>query len=154
MRLISFALNRSEKYGVVKGDAIVDASEKLGGQYATLKEVIHADAVADIADVVAGQEGTIPLADIEFRLPIAPTGKVFCVARNYAAVQVILGLSLWEPRHRRRILAPPDEPAANSRRGHNLATLTNPAWLAESDLFISNGRLHGVGQGRIELPTP
>lgn len=90
MQLISFAHNGTEKYGVVKGDGIVDVSETLGGSYASLKEVIQADAVLELGDAAEARDATIALADVEFRLPIAPTGKVFCVGRNYASYHKVI----------------------------------------------------------------
>ena len=86
MKLISFAHGGGEKWGVVDGDAIIDMS----AEYPSLRHAIRAQAIDEVASAAARATAQIALSDIEYRIPILPAGKVFCVGRNYATYHKVL----------------------------------------------------------------
>lgn len=89
MKLASFTHGGAEKYGVVKDETVIDVSAALGDKYANLRAAFKGDAVGEIAAAAEGGQA-IPLGDIEFTIPITPTGKVYCVGRNYATYHKVI----------------------------------------------------------------
>lgn len=90
MKLISFRHDGIEKYGVVKGDGVVDMSARLGGRYPTLRHAIAGLALDDIARQAEGAATDWALSDIEFMHPITGPEKILCVGRNYRAYHEVL----------------------------------------------------------------
>jgi 5-carboxymethyl-2-hydroxymuconate isomerase len=90
VKLISYRHGGAEKYGVVVGDGIVDATQRLGGDYPTLADAIAGLALDDIARVTDGAAADVALADIEYMFPIARPEKIFCVGRNYRAYHEVM----------------------------------------------------------------
>lgn len=80
MRLVSFITpSGTASYGTVVGSDVLDAGAVLGAQYADLRQVIAADAVAGLAGV-----GTaLPLADVTLLPPVPSPEKILCVGLNY-----------------------------------------------------------------------
>jgi len=80
MRLVSFITpSGTASYGTVVGSDVLDAGAVLGAQYADLRQVIAADAVAGLAGV-----GTaLPLADVTLLPPVPTPEKILCVGLNY-----------------------------------------------------------------------
>ena len=80
MRLVSFITpSGTVSYGTVVGSDVLDAGAVLGAQYADLRQVIAADAVAGLAGV-----GTaLPLADVTLLPPVPSPEKILCVGLNY-----------------------------------------------------------------------
>ncbi|MPL86097.1 hypothetical protein SDC9_32073 [bioreactor metagenome] len=80
MRLVSFITpSGTASYGTVVGSDVLDAGAVPGAQYADLRQVIAADAVAGLAGV-----GTaLPLADVTLLPPVPTPEKILCVGLNY-----------------------------------------------------------------------
>lgn len=80
MRLVSFITpSGTASYGTVVGSDVLDAGAVLGAQYADLRQVIAADAVAGLAGV-----GTaLPLAYVTLLPPVPTPEKILCVGLNY-----------------------------------------------------------------------
>ena len=83
MRITSFAAGGQESFGVVVGDGIVDARRHLGDRYASLRELLLDDGIADLAPLA-----TLPpdhkLDEARLLPPINdPAGKILCVGVNY-----------------------------------------------------------------------
>jgi 2-keto-4-pentenoate hydratase/2-oxohepta-3-ene-1,7-dioic acid hydratase in catechol pathway len=84
MKLLSFVVSGRNSYGAVVGDgAVVDLGRRLGSKYPSLRDVIAANAMADLAAAVAGVKADFNLSEIEFRLPVPNPERVFCIGRNY-----------------------------------------------------------------------
>lgn len=83
MRLMSFEVGGKKSFGAVDGDGVVDLFPKLGQKYASLREVLEADALG--AAIQAGSESKADhaLKDVTF-LPVIPDPhKIVCVGLNY-----------------------------------------------------------------------
>jgi 2-keto-4-pentenoate hydratase/2-oxohepta-3-ene-1,7-dioic acid hydratase in catechol pathway len=82
MRVVSFQLDGRSSYGVTVEDGVVNAMPLLGEQFSTLKEVLAADAVSQLAPLLE-KAADLPLTDVEL-LPVIPdASKTFCVGINY-----------------------------------------------------------------------
>lgn len=84
MKFVSFLKDSTPRYGVVKGDGIVDLSARLGQNYPDLKSLIASGKSLEIAGEIAAQANAdLPLADAVL-LPVIPQSeKILCVALNY-----------------------------------------------------------------------
>jgi len=82
MKVVSFRLNDADRYGIVSGDGIIDATVRLGDRHPDLKSVLAAglDALAEIA----GEPADIGLDEIAFNPVVPNPDKVLCVGLNYA----------------------------------------------------------------------
>lgn len=86
MRLASFRHENRCKYGVVRGERIVDLSGTLGGRYPTLKALLAGGLPLADVESAAGAHGTNPkLDEIDWLPPIPEPEKILCLGRNYAA---------------------------------------------------------------------
>jgi len=82
-RFISFSQGGALKYGLVKGDGVVDLSGRHGAIWPTLREVIEAGALASLADDAAGLPADVALSDIRYEIPIQAPEKLICVGVNF-----------------------------------------------------------------------
>jgi 2-keto-4-pentenoate hydratase/2-oxohepta-3-ene-1,7-dioic acid hydratase in catechol pathway len=83
MKLASFAVSGSTSYGMVVSDRIVDLGRRLGRRFPTLRSVIAADALSEVADAAEGAGPDHELADVTLLPPIPEPEKILCVGRNY-----------------------------------------------------------------------
>ena len=83
MKLLSFKIDGRESFGAVVGDRVVDLGRKYDGRFATLVDVLQADALDELEQAIAGATGDHALSDIEF-LPVIPNPpKIICIGVNY-----------------------------------------------------------------------
>lgn len=83
MRWLTYASAGSESFGFINGnDEVVDIRAQ--SDFASLREAIAADALADLANAHASTSGT-PLADITYLPPIPQPDKILCAGVNYKA---------------------------------------------------------------------
>jgi 2-keto-4-pentenoate hydratase/2-oxohepta-3-ene-1,7-dioic acid hydratase in catechol pathway len=83
MKLASYTAGGKAGFGVVAGDGVVDMTRRLGGQFATLRQALAADALDDIRRAAAGASPDRKLSDITF-LPVIPDPeRIVCVGINY-----------------------------------------------------------------------
>lgn len=82
MKLVSFEAAGVAGWGVAHGDDVLDVGAALGSRYASLRHVLAAYALAEVARAAAGAPR---LAPGSFRwLPVITNpGKVLCVGLNY-----------------------------------------------------------------------
>jgi hypothetical protein len=66
MKLASYLANGKACFGVVSGDGVVTLNERLGGRYATLRDVLAADGLAEIAKAADGAKPDHTLAQVSF----------------------------------------------------------------------------------------
>jgi 2-keto-4-pentenoate hydratase/2-oxohepta-3-ene-1,7-dioic acid hydratase in catechol pathway len=83
MRLASYNIRGRTSFGAVVGDGIVDLRPRLS-RFATLLDVIRADAVDQAKAAVAGVRADFPLAEAEFLPPLDAPEKILCIGVNYA----------------------------------------------------------------------
>ena len=84
MRWMSFEKDGTSSFGLVVGDGVVDAGAR--GQYASLKEAIRADGLAELAAGL-GDTPDHGLDEVRF-LPVIPDpDKILCIGLNYRAHQ-------------------------------------------------------------------
>ena len=81
MRISSFVLrDRTQSYGLVDGNHVQDAGDRLRAKYPDLKALIAADAV----DALTTADGeTMALADVEMLPTIPKADKIICIGLNY-----------------------------------------------------------------------
>jgi 2-keto-4-pentenoate hydratase/2-oxohepta-3-ene-1,7-dioic acid hydratase in catechol pathway len=83
MKLLSFKIDGRETFGAVVDDKVVDLGRKFEGRFATIVDVLQADALSEVEKAVEGAAGDYALSDIEF-LPVIPNPpKIICIGVNY-----------------------------------------------------------------------
>ena len=121
-------------YGVVKGDAIVEASSGFRERYPDLRAVLTADALAELAGDADGESIAVALSECLPKIPNPE--KVICVGVNYRPHLEEMGRT------------PPDHPVifvrvAGSQTGHEQPIVRSRA----TEQFDFEGEL-GVVIGR------
>ncbi len=81
MKIASFETDGRRTYGVVKGDAIVEASSGFRKRHPDLRAVLAADALAELAGDADGE--SIDVASIDYLPTIPNPDKIICVGINY-----------------------------------------------------------------------
>lgn len=85
MRLVTYESDRGPRAGVLVGDdAVVDAWDALGVDGATVRELLAADRLDDLAGAIDGADAT-PLADVTLLPPVPDPEKIICIGLNYRA---------------------------------------------------------------------
>lgn len=79
MRYASFTHRGCQGWGAVMDGGIIDLSAHFPG----LRQVIEAGALAQMAEIAAGLSPTIPLAEIQYDIPIRDPEKILCVGVNF-----------------------------------------------------------------------
>jgi 2-keto-4-pentenoate hydratase/2-oxohepta-3-ene-1,7-dioic acid hydratase in catechol pathway len=83
MRLASYLANGRPSFGVVAGDGVVTMNDRLGGKYATLRDVLAGGALDAMKSAAEGAAPDVSLAGLKF-LPVIPNPeKILCVGINY-----------------------------------------------------------------------
>ncbi len=99
MRLVTYKGEVGERAGVLTQEGIFDASELLGGDAATLRELIATDRLADLRSRVAdAPDGVEHLAGVELLPPLPDPDKIICIGLNYRSHAAEAGID------------PPEEP--------------------------------------------
>jgi 5-carboxymethyl-2-hydroxymuconate isomerase len=83
MRLVSFCVNRRERFGVAVGDGIVDLTDRLGLGLDSVRDLLEPRALARAREVVAASKPDFAQADVQFRIPVPNPDKIICVGVNY-----------------------------------------------------------------------
>ena len=130
MKLLSFKIEGRETFGAVVGDKVVDFGKAYEGRFASLLDVLKADAVAELETALAGAQGDYALSEIEF-LPVIPNPpKIICIGVNYETHRTEIGR---DPSAKPMVFA--RFPA--SQVGHNEPMLAPP----ESDTYDYEGEI-------------
>jgi 2-keto-4-pentenoate hydratase/2-oxohepta-3-ene-1,7-dioic acid hydratase in catechol pathway len=81
MRLVSYASDRGPRAGVLRDDGVVDAWDALGGGGASMRELLEAGRVAELA----GAEGpAMPRGEVSLLPPVPDPQKLIGIGLNYA----------------------------------------------------------------------
>jgi len=83
MKLLSYEHAGQSRFGVVQGEAIIDLVKALGGRYPSLRALLAAQALGEIAPAIAGRTPDLALADVRFAPVIPDPGKIWCCGLNY-----------------------------------------------------------------------
>jgi 2-keto-4-pentenoate hydratase/2-oxohepta-3-ene-1,7-dioic acid hydratase in catechol pathway len=84
MRLASYIAHGRTSFGAVLGDGVVDFRVRFGSRFASLVDLIRADALAEARAVLAGVRPDFPLSEIELLPPLLAPEKIVCIGINYA----------------------------------------------------------------------
>lgn len=87
MKLVSFRIDGSDRYGVVTADGIVDATARVEGT-ATLRDVLEQGKLGALRRLGGGADYGID--DVEYALPITEPRKILCAGRNYRAYHEVV----------------------------------------------------------------
>jgi 2-keto-4-pentenoate hydratase/2-oxohepta-3-ene-1,7-dioic acid hydratase in catechol pathway len=91
MKLVSFRHGSKDSYGVVAGDGVIDVGAKLGGQHATIRQVLLGNALGKVAEAAKNGRAEHKLAALTL-LPVIPDAeKLICVGVNYDEHRVETG---------------------------------------------------------------
>lgn len=83
MKLLSFEVEGSQRFGVWVEGGVVDLTQRLGGKFPDLLSVLQAGALREIAAAVVGAKPDFTSEQITF-LPVIPKPpKIICIGINY-----------------------------------------------------------------------
>ena len=85
MRLVSFRHANNMKFGAVADGGIVDLSARTGGRWPTLRAVLAARALPELAAATRGAGADLPLDAVVLQPVIPDPGKILCIGINYAS---------------------------------------------------------------------
>ena len=97
MRLVTYRSDRGERAGVLRDEVVIDAWDALGEESASLRDLLAAGRLDELAGRIAGAEG-VPLEDVALCPPVPDPDKVICIGLNYRAHAAEAGIE------------PPDSP--------------------------------------------
>jgi 2-keto-4-pentenoate hydratase/2-oxohepta-3-ene-1,7-dioic acid hydratase in catechol pathway len=84
MKISSYDIDGAETYGVVLDDGgLVDMGPRLGAKYPTLKSVLEAGVLSEVADAAGGQSADRHMDDVTLLPVITNPGKIICIGLNY-----------------------------------------------------------------------
>ena len=83
MRIATYEQEGKQSFGVVIGDAIVDLGRRIGDKYNGVLELLRAEALAEVAEVIAGASADVKLDKVKLLRPVPFPEKIFCVGVNY-----------------------------------------------------------------------
>jgi 2-keto-4-pentenoate hydratase/2-oxohepta-3-ene-1,7-dioic acid hydratase in catechol pathway len=81
MKLITFAVDGREAFGVVSGDGIVNMTRRLG--HATLRAALTAGAIEEMRKAMRDAKPDHTLSEIKFLPAISNPAKILCAGINY-----------------------------------------------------------------------
>ena len=84
MRLASYIAHGRTSFGAVVGDGVVDFRVRFGSRFATLVDLIRADAIEEARAALTGVRPDFPLSAIELLPPLLAPEKILCIGINYA----------------------------------------------------------------------
>ena len=91
MKIASYVVNGTSSFGVVKDDGVVTMGQRLQGRYASLRDVLAADALDEIRRAARDAAPDHNLSELRF-LPVSPKpDKVLCVGLNYRSHAAEIG---------------------------------------------------------------
>jgi 2-keto-4-pentenoate hydratase/2-oxohepta-3-ene-1,7-dioic acid hydratase in catechol pathway len=83
MRIVTYRSERGARAGVLRGGAIVDAWDALGGDGSSVRDLLASDRLGEVEGIASG--GEIALDEVEVLQPIPDPDKIVCIGLNYRA---------------------------------------------------------------------
>jgi 2-keto-4-pentenoate hydratase/2-oxohepta-3-ene-1,7-dioic acid hydratase in catechol pathway len=84
MRLASYLAGGRASYGAVVGGGVVDFGMRFSTRFATLIDLIRADALDEAHAALADTQPDYPLSAIDLTPPLLAPEKILCIGVNYA----------------------------------------------------------------------
>src|SRR6185295_13910506 len=84
MHLATYNIRGRSSFGVVSGDGVVDLRPRLAPRYASVLDVLRADAFGEVERTVASVRADFPLSEVELLPPVPGGEKILCIGVNYA----------------------------------------------------------------------
>ena len=116
MRFMTYRASGATRFGVAVEGGVVDLSARCGGEFAGLKEVIAAGALARVGALAKDTAPDHAFSDIEFLPPIDRPGKIFCVGINYAKRNAEYGDATPQAKYPNLFMRTPE--SLTGHRGH------------------------------------
>ena len=82
-RIAAFHADGADRYGMVTDSGIIDMTPQFGSRFATLQDVVEADALEEVIAAADGQTPTCQEDDITYLIPVARPEKIICVGVNF-----------------------------------------------------------------------
>lgn len=103
MRLVSFAFEGKNSYGVLGNDGrILDLAPHLGTRFGDLKSVLAAGGFAEVASVVNANKPNLSLDEVTLLPPIPNPGTIWCAGMNthshFNEVKELMGMDKLPPK--------------------------------------------------------
>jgi len=83
MRFASFTASCQKRYGLIVERGVIDLSARFGNRWPTLRDVIEAGALMQLAQEAAGLKADLALSDVQLDIPIPNPEKIICVGVNF-----------------------------------------------------------------------
>jgi 2-keto-4-pentenoate hydratase/2-oxohepta-3-ene-1,7-dioic acid hydratase in catechol pathway len=81
VRLVTYDHGRGPRAGILRGDAVIDAWDALGGEGSSVRELLATGRVGELSDA-AGE--AVSLTDVEILCPVPDPEKIIGIGLNYA----------------------------------------------------------------------
>ncbi len=81
MRVVTYESERGPRAGLLRGDSVVDAWDVLGGDGASVRELLAAGRLDELEDA---DGPAVPLDDVRLLAPVPDPQKIVCIGLNYA----------------------------------------------------------------------
>lgn len=85
MRIVSYRSSDGDWAGVETDNGVIDAGELLGADGLTVRELLAAGRLPELAEAAASGGSTAPIADPELLPPVPDPEKIVCIGLNYGA---------------------------------------------------------------------
>ena len=82
-KLLSYSQDGKSRYGLVKGQGVVDLSQRFSRQWPTLREAVADNALSKLVEAGEQLAAGASLDEITFQIPIPSPEKIVCVGVNY-----------------------------------------------------------------------
>ncbi len=83
MKLTSYQHNGKDTWGVVTNDGLIDMGARAGAKYPTIRAVLEAGALAEIASEASGQDADHRLDAVTLQPVITHADKILAIGLNY-----------------------------------------------------------------------
>src|SRR5271156_1152328 len=84
MRLASYIARGRTSFGAVLGDGLVDFRVRFGSRFASLVDLMRANALDEARAALAGVRPDFPLSEVQLLPPLLTPEKILCIGINYA----------------------------------------------------------------------
>ncbi len=84
MRLASYIARGRTSFGAVVGEGLVDFRVRFGSRFASLVDLMRANALDEARAALAGVRPDFPLSEVELLPPLLTPEKILCIGINYA----------------------------------------------------------------------